>query len=141
MCLGGCEHIEHHLGILKRYYYFFGLYKEPVKANEVSLSLKTIYCISCQQKDESPIDEKKRPSKILFHTSQGSGTGTITIVTIWVKKIVDLIFPQLFFWLVPKMSSIYYLWIKMLLQIPKMYNMWLYSQYIMENLLQYSYCH
>ena len=139
MCLGGCEHIEHHLGILKRYYYFFGLYKEPVKANEVSLSLKTIYCISCQQKDESPIDEKKRPSKILFHTSQGSGT--ITIVTIWVKKIVDLIFPQLFFWLVPKMSSIYYLWIKMLLQIPKMYNMWLYSQYIMENLLQYSYCH
>ena len=141
MCLGGCEHIEHHLGILKRYYYFFGLYKEPVKANEVSLSLKTIYCISCQQKDESPIDEKKRPSKILFHTSQGSGTGTITIVTIWVKKIVDLIFPQLFFWLVPKMSSIYYLWIKMILQIPKMYNMWLYSQYIMENLLQYSYCH
>ena len=139
MCLGGCEHIEHHLGILKRYYYFFGLYKEPVKANEVSLSLKTIYCISCQQKDESPIDEKKRPSKILFHTSQGSGT--ITIVTIWVKKIVDLIFPQLFFLLVPKMSSIYYLWIKMLLQIPKMYNMWLYSQYIMENLLQYSYCH
>ena len=92
MCLGGCEHIEHHLGILKRYYYFFGLYKEPVKANEVSLSLKTIYCISCQQKDESPIDEKKRPSKILFHTSQGSGT--ITIVTIWVKKIVDLIFPN-----------------------------------------------
>ena len=141
MCLGGCEHIEHHLGILKRYYYFFGLYKEPVKANEVSLSLKTIYCISCQQKDESPIDEKKRPSKILFHTSQGSGTGTITIVTIWVKKIVDLIFPQLFFLLVPKMSSIYYLWIKMLLQIPRMYNMWLYSQYIMENLLQYSYCH
>lgn len=139
MCLGGCEHIEHHLGILKRYYYFFGLYKEPVKANEVSLSLKTIYCISCQQKDESPIDEKKRPSKILFHTSQCSGT--ITIVTIWVKKIVDLIFPQLFFWLVPKMSSIYYLWIKMLLQITRMYNMWLYSQYIMENLLQYSYCH
>ena len=141
MCLGGCEHIEHHLGILKRYYYFFGLYKEPVKANEVSLSLKTIYCISCQQKDESPIDEKKRPSKILFHTSQGSGTGTITIVTIWVKKIVDLIFPQLFFWLVPKMSSIYYLWIKMLLQITRMYNMWLHAQYIMENLLQYSYCH
>ena len=139
MCLGGCEHIEHHLGILKRYYYFFGLYKEPVKANEVSLSLKTIYCISCQQKDESPIDEKKRPSKILFHTSQCSGT--ITIVTIWVKKIVDLIFPQLFFWLVPKMSSIYYLWIKMLLQITRMYNMWLHAQCIMENLLQYSYCH
>ena len=133
-----CEHIEHHLGILKRYYYFFGLYKEPVKANEVSLSLKTIYCISCQQKDESPIDEKKRPSKILFHTSQGSGT--ITIVTIWVKNCrLDL--SQLSFWLVPKMSSIYYLWIKMLLQIPRMYNMWLHAQYIMENLLQYSYCH